>query len=140
MNASAPVIQPPTTVRAVGSLFFGLAVGIMIAPLAPGFQAIVLIASVGIALLMTFSHPYRKQVRAEVEKRGERYRTSAAQVMPLFPLWLALMILPLMSTRSWVLMVIIWVVASAYAWFVYPQIDGTAHIKPQRTSTGKTKR
>ena len=136
MNASAPVIQPPTT---VGSLFFGLAVGIMIAPLAPGFQAIVLIASVGIALLMTFSHPYRKQVRAEVEKRGERYRTSAAQVMPLFPLWLALMVLPLMSTRSWVLMVIIWVVASAYAWFVYPQIDGTAHIKPQRTSTGNTK-
>ncbi|WP_462398361.1 hypothetical protein [Corynebacterium falsenii] len=139
MNASAPVTQPPTTVRAVGSLFFGLAVGIMIAPLAPGFQAIVLIASVGIALLMTFSHPYRKQVRAEVEKRGERYRTSAAQVMPLFPLWLALMVLPLMSTRSWVLMVIIWVVASAYAWFVYPQIDGTAHIKPQRTSTGNTK-
>lgn len=129
-NRNEPVIAPPTPVRAAASVLFGLAVGIMVAPLAPGFQVIVLILNVGAALLLTFSHPYRRQMRAEVEKRGERYRTSAAQVAPLFPLWIALMALPLLNTRSWVLMAIMWIIASAYTWFIYPHIDGTAHIKP----------
>ncbi|WP_293790710.1 hypothetical protein [uncultured Corynebacterium sp.] len=136
-NHNEPVIAPPTVVRAIGAALFGLAVGIMAAPLAPGFQVIVLVATVGAALLLTFSHPYRRQVREEVEKRGERYRTSASQVAPLFPLWIALMAIPLLNTRSWALMAIAWVIAGAYTWFVYPQIDGTAHIKPIGTAKKK---
>lgn len=108
----------------------GLAVGIMIAPLAPGFQAIVLIVCAGAACLSIFSHPYRKLVREEVEKRNQRYRTSAAQVLPVFPLWLALMCLPLVQHRAWWLVALVAAVAGAYTWFVFPQLDGTAHIKP----------
>ncbi len=135
-----PVITPPTAVRAIASVLFGLAVGIMAAPLAPGFQVIVLVTTVGAALLLTFSHPYRKKVREEVEKRDERYRTSAAQVAPLFPLWIALMTIPLLSTRSWLLVAIAWVLAGAYTWLIYPHIDGTAHIKPIGTAKRNKKK
>lgn len=132
MSSSTPVIQPPVRVRAISSVLFGLAVGIMAGPIAPGIQVVVLVLCVGAALLLTFIHPYRRKVREEVEKRGERYRTSVAQVMPLFPLWIGLMTLPMLSTRSWLLVVIFWAIAGAYTWFVYHHIDGTAHIKPQR--------
>ena len=143
IHRNEPVIAPPGAVRAAASALFGLAVGIMAAPLTPGFQVIVLVVTVGAALLLTFSHPYRRQVRAEVEKRGERYRTSAAQVAPLFPLWIALMAIPLLNTRSWTLVIIAWIIAGAYTWFIYPHIDGTAHIKPideAKTATKNTKK
>src|SRR5699024_11926175 len=65
--------------------------------------------------LVTFSHPYRKKVRAAVESTGRKYKTSVAQIMPLFPLWLALMILPAFQIHSWVATLIVLALAGAYA-------------------------
>lgn len=136
MNSSAtnaqPVIQPPLAVRVVGSVLLGLAVATMAMPLSNGIKVILLILAVGGAMMFTFSHPYRRDVRAEVEKRGERYRTSVNQIMPLFPLWLALMILPAFALNSWVIALIVAVIAGGYAWMVYPHIDGTKHIRPMQ--------
>ena len=130
MSSSPAVIQPPLTVRLVGSILLGLAVATMAMPLANGVKVILLILAVGGAMMFTFSHPYRRDVRAEVEKRGERYRTSVNQIMPLFPLWLALLILPAFALNSWLIALLVAIIAGGYAWMVYSQIDGTRHIRP----------
>ncbi|WP_295645455.1 hypothetical protein [uncultured Corynebacterium sp.] len=129
-ESTQPVIQPPLSVRLAGSVLLGLAVATMAMPLSNGIKVIILILAVGGAMMFTFSHPYRRDVRAEVEKRGERYRTSVNQIMPLFPLWLGLMILPAFALNSWVIALVVAVIAGGYAWMVYPHIDGTKHIRP----------
>ncbi|WP_312097149.1 hypothetical protein [Corynebacterium dentalis] len=123
------IVAAPTPVRAATSILLGLAVAVMAMPIPNGFKVIGLVVCVAAGLMVTFSHPYRRRVRAAVEERNEKYTTTISQVLPLFPLWLALMVLPII-TGSWVLAAIVWVIAAAYAWFVHPQLDGTAHIRP----------
>lgn len=127
MSRPTPVVTAPLSVRAITALFLGLAVGIMGAPVANGFKVIILIASVTIALLTTFNHPYRRDVRKAVEDTGAKYSTNWAQVLPLFPLWLALMSLP-MFPSDWTLAAFAFVIATMYSWALHPQIDGTAHL------------
>lgn len=135
MNKSTPpntaqflsVPRVPTVVRAGGTALFSFATAGMAMPLGYGIRAIILVLGVGGALLLTFSHPYRTQVRAAVESRGVAYKTQVAQLLPLFPLWLLLMVLPIFPA-SWLLAAGVAVVAGAYIWVVYPQIDGTKFI------------
>lgn len=125
----------PLGVRISCAICLGIAVATMAAPLAVGIKIVVLIIAAAAGLLLTFNHPYRREVRKEVESRGTPYKTSVAQVMPLFPLWLALMILPAIRLSSigaqWGLFAVALLAASIYTYFVFPQIDGTAHIKPR---------
>lgn len=132
MSRPVPIVTAPKPVRAIAALFLGLAVGIMGMPIGNGFKVIGLVLSVAIALLVTFNHPYRKDVRDAVESAGGQYKTSLSQVMPLFPLWLALMVIP-MAPSSWPLAICAWLIAAAYAWAVHPQLDGTAHL-PRKES------
>lgn len=80
-------------------------------------------------LLWLFSHPYRRDVRAAVEARGDRYTTRVKQVVPLFPIWLALMLVPAFEFGNWAIAVIAWAVAGVYAWQVVPRIDGTRELE-----------
>lgn len=117
----------PTIIRAGGAALFALATAGMAMPLGYGVRAIILVLGVGGALLLTFSHPYRMQVREAVESRGIEYKTQVAQILPLFPLWLLLMVLPLFPA-SWLLAAGVAILAGAYIWAMYPQIDGTKFI------------
>ena len=139
MSEATRTITAPTPVRATTSLLLGLAVAIMAMPIATGIKLIGLLLSVAIALLVTFNHPYRREVRKAVEVRNEKYTTSFTQVLPLFPLWLALMVLPIMAS-SWVLAGIVFVIAAGYTWLVHPQLDGTAHIRPITQETGRPRK
>ncbi|PZP01042.1 MAG: hypothetical protein DI609_05155 [Corynebacterium urealyticum] len=114
--------------RAAASLLLGLGVAAMVMPLATTWQVMVLVIAIGAGFLVTFSHPYRKKVRAAVESTGRKYKTSVTQIMPLFPLWLALMILPAFQIHSWVAALIVLALAGAYAWVSFPSIDGTRYL------------
>lgn len=127
MSRPTPVVTAPTYVRAIAAVFLGLAVGIMGAPVANGFKVIILVVSVAIALLVTFNHPYRRDVRKAVEATGAKYSTSWSQILPLFPLWIALMSLP-MFPNDWPLAAFAFVLATMYSWALHPQLDGTAHL------------
>lgn len=129
MSKPTPPVAAPTYVRAITAALLGLGVAAMAAPLANGFKVVILIVAVAGALLMTFNHPYRRQVREAVEARGERYSTSWNQVLPLFPLWLALMSLPIIK-GNWIFALVVWGIAAAYSWVVHPHLDGTRHIRP----------
>lgn len=82
MTAASRTITAPTPVRATTSLLLGLAVAIMAMPIATGIKLIGLLLSVAIALLVTFNHPYRREVRKAVEARNEKYTTSFTQILP----------------------------------------------------------
>lgn len=122
------LVRAPEGVRAAASLLLGLGVAAMVMPLATTWQVMVLIIAIGAGFLVTFSHPYRKKVRAAVESTGRKYKTSVAQIMPLFPLWLALMILPAFQIHSWIAALIVLALAGAYAWVSFPSIDGTRYL------------
>lgn len=122
------LVRAPEGVRAAASLLLGLGVAAMVMPLATTWQVMVLIIAIGAGFLVTFSHPYRKKVRAAVESTGRKYKTSVAQIMPLFPLWLALMILPAFQIHSWIAALIVLALAGAYAWISFPSIDGTRYL------------
>ena len=122
------LVRAPEGVRAAASLLLGLGVAAMVMPLATTWQVMVLVIAIGAGFLVTFSHPYRKKVRAAVESTGRKYKTSVAQIMPLFPLWLALMILPAFQIHSWVATLIVLALAGAYAWVSFPSIDGTRYL------------
>lgn len=135
MTTRTPIVAAPTSVRAATSVLMGLAVAAMAMPIPNGFKVVGLLICAAAALLVTFSHPYRRRVREAVEQRNEKYTTSWAQFLPLFPLWLALMVLPIVA-GSWVIAAIVFVVAAGYTWLIHPQIDGTAHIRPISEKTG----
>lgn len=122
------LVRAPEGVRAAASLLLGLGVAAMAMPLATTWQVLVLVIAIGAGFLVTFSHPYRKKVRAAVESTGRKYKTSVAQIMPLFPLWLALMILPAFQIHSWIAALIVLALAGAYAWVSFPSIDGTRYL------------
>ncbi|WP_262369289.1 hypothetical protein [Corynebacterium urealyticum] len=122
------LVRAPEGVRAAASLLLGLGVAAMVMPLATTWQVMVLAIAIGAGFLVTFSHPYRKKVRAAVESTGRKYKTSVAQIMPLFPLWLALMILPAFQIHSWIAALIVLALAGAYAWISFPSIDGTRYL------------
>ena len=60
------LVRAPEGVRAAASLLLGLGVAAMVMPLATTWQVMVLIIAIGAGFLVTFSHPYRKKVRAAV--------------------------------------------------------------------------
>ncbi|KAB3522910.1 hypothetical protein GC425_03905 [Corynebacterium sp. zg254] len=130
-----PTPTTPQPVRVGSAALLGLAVAATAAPVGVGFKMIALTLTAAAALLLIFNHPYRRDVRAAVEARGATYRTSANQVMPLLPLWLALMALPTVhfnsTTAAWVTAGVVYLLAAGYSYLVIPHIDGTAHLRRQ---------
>lgn len=88
-----------------------------------------MVVFLGAGLAWLFSHPYRRDVRAAVEANGQRYTTRVKQIVPLFPVWLALMLLPPFQIDNWAIAVLVWIVAGAYIWQVTPRLDGTRELE-----------
>lgn len=93
---STPIPTPPT-VRFISSALIAAAVAVLTTSLAREIQVIALLISTGAAFLVLFSHPYRKEIRTFLEKRNMHYTPKFAQVVPLFFVWLALMLAPLLA-------------------------------------------
>lgn len=121
----APVPDTPTELRIGVAALFGLGVGALATPLDRTVQAALLIGFLGAGLLWIFSHPYRRDVRTAVESRGHRYATKFSQLIPLLPLWFALMLVPGFELDNWFAGLGIAVVGAAYSWLIIPFIDGT---------------
>lgn len=124
-----PTPVTPRPLRAGAAVLIGAGVGALATPLSTGFRVVLMLVSLAAGLLWLFSHPYRRDVRAAVEARGDRYTTRIKQVVPLFPIWLALMLVPAFEFGNWAIAVIAWAVAGVYAWQVVPRIDGTRELE-----------
>lgn len=124
-----PTPVTPRPLRAGAAVLIGAGVGALATPLSTGFRVVLMLVFLAAGLLWLFSHPYRRDVRAAVEARGDRYTTRIKQVVPLFPIWLALMLVPAFEFGNWAIAVIAWAVAGVYAWQVVPRIDGTRELE-----------
>lgn len=124
-----PTPVTPRALRAGVAVLMGAGVGALATPLPTGIRVILMLVLLAAGLLCLFSHPYRHDVRAAVEARGDRYTTRIKQVVPLFPIWLALMLVPGFEFDNWAIAVITWVVAGVYTWQVVPRIDGTRELE-----------
>lgn len=120
--------ETPSTLRIGVAILIGAGVGALAAPLSTEMRVVLMLGFLAAGLLWLFSHPYRRDVRATVEARGDRYTTRIKQVVPLFPVWLALMLVPAFEFNNWAISVVAWVLAGAYAWLVVPRLDGTREL------------
>lgn len=121
--------ETPRTVRNAAAVLIGAAVGVTATPMSPILQILGLVVFLGAGTMLIFSHPYRRSVAAAVEARGDAYGTRVKQIIPLFPLWLALMLLIGIHPGNWIIAVIVWAVAAAFTWQMVPRIDGTKELE-----------
>ncbi|MDT9408280.1 hypothetical protein [Corynebacterium rouxii] len=121
---STPIPTPPT-VRFVSSALIAAAVVVLTTSLAREIQVIALLISTGAAFLVLFSHPYRKEIRTFLEKRNMHYTPKFAQVVPLFFVWLALMLAPLLAPAPFWITAITFLITFGWMWLIFPHVDGT---------------
>lgn len=121
---STPIPTPPT-VRFISSALIAAAVAVLTTSLAREIQVIALLISTGAAFLVLFSHPYRKEIRTFLEKRNMHYTPKFAQVVPLFFVWLALMLAPLLAPALFWITAITFLITFGWMWLIFPHVDGT---------------
>lgn len=119
-----PIPTPPT-VRFISSALIAVAVAVLTTSLAREIQVITLLISAGAAFLVLFSHPYRKEIRTFLEKRNLHYTPKFSQVVPLFFVWLALMLAPLLAPASFWVTAIAFFITFGWIWLTFPHVDGT---------------
>ncbi|MGP6173876.1 hypothetical protein [Corynebacterium sp. A21] len=125
MRSHVTPIPTPPAVRFGASALIGIGVAMLSTDLSRGSQIAAMVIAIGAAFLLTFSHPYRRELRAYLEKRNVTYRPKFGQVIPLFLVWLALMLVPAVAPLP------IWgtllVGLGIFAWmlWVFPHVDGS---------------
>ncbi|MBZ8176790.1 hypothetical protein GSS88_03110 [Corynebacterium sp. 3HC-13] len=127
----ASPIPTPASVRIFASLLTGLAVAILSTSLSRGVQVSIMVLCIGISCLLIFSHPYRRKIRTYLESHNVVYRPTLTSLFPLFLVWLALMLVPVLAPLPSYGTFLIWIGISAWMYLSIPHIDGSralAHI------------
>lgn len=126
-DSQAPKRPPetPPAVRVTASLLFGIAVAVLSLDVGRYTQLVVLVGGIAAALLYTFSHPYRRDVRAYLEARGLEYKPRFRNFAPLMVVWIGIMITIGLPPMPWWGTAIVFVINTAWIYIMYPFIDGT---------------
>jgi hypothetical protein len=125
MKSHITPIPTPLVVRGSASVLVGAAVAGLTTSLAPGVKFGVMAACLAVAILITFAHPYRAQVKAFRARHLISAIPTPGGVMPLFVTWLALMLAPVMSGAPLWASILVWVLVSGWMFLTFPHIDGT---------------
>lgn len=125
MRSHITPIPTPPAVRFGASALLGIGVAVLSTDLSRGIQITVMIAAIGAAFLLIFSHPYRREIRAFLEKRNITYKPRLTQVLPLFLVWLALMIVPALGVMPIWGTALVWLLIFGWMYWVFPHVDGS---------------
>lgn len=138
MKSHITPLPTPPIVRISASVLVGAAVAVLTTDLAPGIKFGVMAAALAIALLITFGHPYRGQMRLYRVQRKVSIVPTLGQVIPLFVTWLALMLAPLLTAAPLWASILVWIVLAGWMFLTFPHVDGTRALafaeKPGRDS------
>ena len=119
-----PIPTPPL-VRVGTSLLFGVGVAVLSTGLARGIQVGIMVAAIAAGLLLVFGHPYRREIKEFLAARNVVHKPQLGQVMPLFLVWLALMIVPVFAPLPVWGTALVGLAVSGWMYLVFPHIDGT---------------
>ncbi len=125
MRSHVTPIPTPPIVRLGTSLLLGAGVAVLSTDLSRGIQVGVMVAAIGAGLLLMFSHPYRAEMKEYLEQRNLTYRPRLAQVIPLFIVWLALMIVPMFAPLPVWGTLLVWLGVFGWMYWVFPHVDGS---------------
>ncbi|MCS5478551.1 hypothetical protein NYP18_02665 [Corynebacterium sp. YIM 101645] len=125
MRSRQTPIPTPPLVRAGTSLLIGLGVAVLSTGLARGVQVGIMVVAIAAGLLLMFSHPYRREIKAFLERENAAIRPRPGQVLPLFFVWLALMIVPVLAPLPVWGTGLVWLAVFGWMFWVFPHIDGT---------------
>lgn len=121
---TTPIPTPPV-VRLLSSALFGIGVAILTTALPRGVQVVAMAVCLGAGVLIIFSHPYRRQIREFLEERNLHYTPKFTQILPLFLVWLALMIAPAFAPAPLGVTLAFGVGVFLWMFWVFPHIDGS---------------
>lgn len=125
MRSHITPIPTPPLVRFGASALLGIGVAVLSMELDRMVQVAVMVAAIGAAFLLTFSHPYRREIRDYLEKKNVTYKPRLSQVLPLFLVWLALMIVPAFGVLPLWGTALVWLVIFGWMYWVFPHVDGS---------------
>lgn len=125
MRSHITPIPTPPVVRLGTSLLLGVGVAVLSTELARGVQVAVMVVAIGAGLLLMFSHPYRREMKEFLERRNLAYRPRIAQVIPLFIVWLALMIVPVFAPLPLWGTLLVGLGIFGWMYWVFPHVDGS---------------
>ncbi|MBN9644067.1 hypothetical protein ACFSSC_02060 [Corynebacterium mendelii] len=118
-------VPTPLVVRATSSVLVAAGVAVMGADLANSWKAATMMLCIGTAMLVIFSHPYRRRMREYTETHNRDYKFRLAALLPLFPVWLALMTMPAFAPLAIGWLIIAGAVTFGWMWLIFPHIDGS---------------
>ncbi|WP_151641270.1 hypothetical protein [Corynebacterium sp. 11A] len=118
-------IPTPAPVRLGTSVLFGLGVAVLTTSLSRGIQVAIMVACLALGIMLIYTHPYRQHIREYLEARGFEYRARASMLLPLFPVWLALMLAPVLAPAALWATALLALAVWGWMWLVFPHVDGT---------------
>ncbi|RNE48827.1 hypothetical protein [Corynebacterium alimapuense] len=125
LRSNTTPIPTPAVVRLGTSALIGLGVAALSTELPRGVQVAVMVIAIGAGILLLFGHPYRKQIKDYLERRNLRNKPKFARVMPLFTVWLALMVMPAFAPLPIWGSLLVWLGIFGWMYWVFPHVDGS---------------
>lgn len=118
-------IPTPEVVRFGSSFLIAAGVTVLTTGLPRGVQVAAMVICIAAGILLIFSHPYRRQIKAFLEERNLYYKPKFTQILPMFMVWLALMLAPVLAPAAIWVTVIVFLAVLGWMLLVFPHIDGT---------------
>ncbi|GGG75387.1 hypothetical protein GCM10007338_11180 [Corynebacterium pelargi] len=125
MRSHTTPIPTPPIVRVGSSALIGLGVALLTTGLDRGIQVFGMLICIAAGIMLIFSHPYRRKIKAFLENRNLHYTPKFTQILPLFLVWLALMLAPLVAPLPLIGSIACAVVVFGWMYLVFPHIDGS---------------
>ncbi|KQB87470.1 hypothetical protein [Corynebacterium lowii] len=118
-------IPTPGLVRLSSSLLGAAAVALPSTDLGYGIQFLGVLLCSALAIAFPFLHPYRGRVRAYRAEKDAPWRPQLWQFLPLFFLWLALMLAPVIAPAPWWGSALLFAASAGWLYLTFPHVDGT---------------
>lgn len=131
MNAYATLrshhtpIPTPQVVRLSSSVLAGAAVAVLSTDLPRFTQVLLALLSLLIALVLPLVHPYRRHIRDYRRAHRIPFQPQVWQFLPLFFLWLGLMLSPLLAPAPLWASALLFLTAAGWLYLTFPHIDAT---------------
>ncbi|MBC3185967.1 hypothetical protein H7347_05165 [Corynebacterium sp. zg-331] len=136
MRAHVTPIPTPPVVRLSSSVLGGAAVAVLSTDLPRAIQVPLVLLFLLISLSLPLIHPYRRRMREYRREHRAPWRPQVWQFLPLFALWLAIMLAPLLAPAPPWVSALVFLATTGWLHLTFPHVDGSralayVHVSPR---------